>query len=304
MLCRRGAPLEESGTMKAAPFDYIRAENLPHALELLSQHGGDAKLLAGGQSLVPMMSMRLARPALLVDIHRLAELQGLSDAADHFVTGGAVRQCTLEHDATLPARMPLIAQALRWVGHEQTRNRGTVGGSLVHADPSAELPLAAATLDATLVLRSESGERRVPASEFFLGPMFTATAENECLAAIEWPRWTGRVGSAFDEIAIRHGDFAMASAAAQVQLDDAGVCERAALGLGGVDGVPLPLPRLAERLVGKLPTDDIVRAIAADAAQACEPGSDMHATADYRRHLATVLVERVLRQALATARNN
>src|SRR4051812_10455448 len=216
--------------MKAAPFDYLRAETLSHALEVLGQHGGDAKLLAGGQSLVPMMSMRLARPSLLVDIPRLAERQGIHDEEGLFVTGGGVRQCTLEHDATLRSRMPLIAQALRWVGHDQTRNRGTVGGSLVHADPSAELPLTAATLDATLVLRKRDGERRLPASEFFLGPMFTATAEDECLAAIEWPRWTGgRVGSAFEETAIRHGDFAMASAAAQVQLNDAGVCERAVL---------------------------------------------------------------------------
>jgi CO/xanthine dehydrogenase FAD-binding subunit len=291
--------------MKAAPFDYVRAETLPHALEVLGQHGGDAKLLAGGQSLVPMMSMRLARPSLLVDIHRLAELQGIREDEGIFVTGGGVRQCTLEHDATLPARMPLIAQALRWVGHDQTRNRGTVGGSLVHADPSAELPLTAATLNATLVLRNSGGERRLPASEFFLGPMFTATAEDECLAAIEWPRWSGvRIGSAFEETAIRHGDFAMASAAAQVQLSDAGVCERAALGIGGVDGIPLALPQLAERLVGKLPTDEAVRAVAAEASRACEPGSDIHATAEYRRHLVTVLVERVLRQALATARKH
>ena len=291
--------------MKAAPFDYFRAETLAHALELLGQHGGDAKLLAGGQSLVPMMSMRLTRPSLLVDIHRLEELQHIREQAGSFVTGGAVRQCTLEHDASLPRRMPLIAQALRWVGHAQTRNRGTVGGSLVHADPSAELPLTAATLNATLVLRKQGGERRLPASDFFLGPMFTATAEDECLVAIEWPQWTGgRMGSAFEEVAIRHGDFAMASAAAQVQLDDAGVCRNAALGIGGVDGIPLALPRLAERLLGKLPTDDIVRAIAADAARACEPGSDIFATAEYRRHLVTVLVERVLRQALATARNN
>lgn len=290
--------------MKAAPFDYVRAESVDHALELLGQHGGEAKLLAGGQSLVPMMSMRLARPSVLVDIHRLRELQQVADGDGLFVTAAAVRQCTLEHDASLARRVPLMARALRWVGHEQTRNRGTVGGSLVHADPSAELPLAAATLDATLVLRKRGNERRLPASEFFLGPMFTATAEDECLVAIEWPRWTGRVGSAFEEIAIRHGDFAMASAAAQVALTDAGVCERAALGVGGVDGVPLALPRLAERLVGKAPSEDLLRAIAADAALSCEPGSDMHATADYRRHLVTVLVERVLREALATARNN
>lgn len=286
--------------MKAAAFDYVRADGLAHALDLLARHGADAKLLAGGQSLVPMMAMRLARPSLLVDIHRLRELQGVADQPDCIVLGAAVRQCTLEHDATLPGRLPLVAQALRWVGHEQTRNRGTVGGSLVHADPSAELPLSAAVLDATLVLRSEAGERRLPASEFFLGPMFTGTAENECLVRIEWPRWTGEgIGSAFEEVAIRHGDFAMASACVQVQVAADGTCERAALGIGGVDGVPLALPRLAERLVGKRPSDDLLRSVAADAAQSCEPGSDMHATAEYRRHLVRVLVERVLRQALA-----
>jgi CO/xanthine dehydrogenase FAD-binding subunit len=176
--------------MKAAPFDYMRAESVEHALELLERHGSDAKLLAGGQSLVPMMSMRLVRPAVLIDIYRLKALQDVSEVGKTVVTGAAVRQCTLEHDPSIAKRLPLVAQALRWVGHEQTRNRGTVGGSLVHADPSAELPLAAVTLDATFVLRGANGERRVAASEFFLGPMFTAAGEHECLTAVEWPRWT------------------------------------------------------------------------------------------------------------------
>lgn len=288
--------------MKAAAFDYVRAESVDHALGLLGEHGGDAKLLAGGQSLVPMMAMRLARPAMLVDIHRLTQLQGIAAGGEGVVTGAAVRQCIAQRDQTLASRVPLVLQALRWVGHDQTRNRGTIGGSLVHADPSAELPLAAAVLDATCVLRTTGGERRVRASEFFLGPMFTATAEDECLVAIEWPCWTGaRVGSAFEEVAIRSGDFAMASAAAQLQLDADGVCLRAALGVGGVDGVPLALPRLAERLVGKRLQPELLRATAADAAQACDPGSDFHASAEYRRHLVDVLVQRVLAQALATA---
>lgn len=288
--------------MKAAPFEYIRAESVDHALSALTEHGGDAKLLAGGQSLVPMMAMRLARPALLVDIHRLTEMQRIADGDEGVITGAAVRQCIAQSDQTLASRVPLVLQALHWVGHEQTRNRGTIGGSLVHADPSAELPLAAAVLDAALVLRTRRGERRIRASEFFLGPMVTATAEDECLIAIEWPSWTGgRVGSAFEEVAIRAGDFAMASAAAQVQVDAAGVCLRAALGVGGVDGVPLALPRLAERLIGKRLGADLLRATAADAAQACDPGSDFHASAEYRRHLVDVLIQRVLAQALATA---
>jgi CO/xanthine dehydrogenase FAD-binding subunit len=289
--------------VKAAPFDYVRAENLDQALELLNQHGGDAKLLAGGQSLVPMMAMRLVRPALLVDIHRLHELKTITRRGDAIITGAAVRQRTLEDDVALHAQLPLVAQALRWVGHDQTRNRGTVGGSLVHADPSAELPLAALILDAKLQLSSKKdGTRSVAAADFFRGPMFTATGETECLTAIEWPLWDAvGTGSAFDEIAIRHGDFAMASAAAQVRLDARGICLRASFGAGGVDGVPLAFPRLAQRLVGARLDDDLIASVAADAAAACEPGGDIHADAEYRRHLVTVLVARVLRQAAQAA---
>jgi carbon-monoxide dehydrogenase medium subunit/2-furoyl-CoA dehydrogenase FAD binding subunit len=292
--------------VKAAPFDYVRAENLSQALELLNQHGGDAKLLAGGQSLVPMMAMRLARPALLVDIHRLQELKTISRRGDTIITGAAVRQRTLEDDVALNAQLPLVAQALRWVGHDQTRNRGTVGGSLVHADPSAELPLAALILGASLQLSSKTnGARSVAAADFFLGPMFTATGETECLTAIEWPLWEAAgTGSAFDEIAIRHGDFAMASAAAQVQLDAHGACLRASVGAGGVDGVPRAFPRLAQRLVGARLDDDLIRSVAADAAAACEPGGDIHADAEYRRHLVNVLVARVLRQAAQAAESS
>lgn len=289
--------------MKAAAFDYVRVHDLSQALELLDQHGGDAKLLAGGQSLVPMMAMRLARPALLVDIHRLEELRTVTRRDQFVVTGAAVRQRTLEDDVALHARLPLVTKALRWVGHSQTRNRGTVGGSLVHADPSAELPLAALVLDATLRLTSKSdGERAVPAADFFLGPMFTATSDTECLTAIEWPIWQAHgTGCAFEEIAIRHGDFAMASAAAQLQLDAKGVCVRASFGAGGIDGVPLAFPNLAQRLVGHRLDDALVQSVAAAASMACEPGNDEHASAEYRRHLTAVLVARVLRQAAEEA---
>jgi CO/xanthine dehydrogenase FAD-binding subunit len=290
-------------TVKAAAFDYVRAQGLEHALELLQEHGGDAKLLAGGQSLVPMMAMRLARPALLVDIHRLDELRTVTNRDQCVVIGAAVRQRTVEDDTALHQRFPLVAKALRWVGHSQTRNRGTVGGSLVHADPSAELPLAALVLGATLHLASKAdGQRSVPAADFFLGPMFTATGDTECLTAVEWPVWDWRgTGSAFEEIAIRHGDFALASAAAQVQLDANGICLRASFGAGGIDGVPLAFPALARRLVGHRLDEALVHGVAAEAAQACEPGNDEHASAEYRRHLTAVLVARVLRQAAREA---
>jgi CO/xanthine dehydrogenase FAD-binding subunit len=285
--------------VKAAPFDYIRADSVEHALGLLDEHGGDAKLVAGGQSLVPMMAMRLARPALLVDINRLGELKTLTPEADKVVTGAGVRQREIEDAHELDAKIPLVRKALRWVGHSQTRNRGTVGGSVVHADPSAELPLAALVLGATMRLRSHTdGEREVLASDFFYGPMVTAVAENECLLAIDWPVWNGgRVAAAFEETAIRHGDFAMASAACQLQLNADGTVGRASFGLGGVSGTPLAFPEIAQRLVGQRLTPELAHEVAQAAARECDPGSDMHASAEYRRHLAAILLARVLQQA-------
>jgi CO/xanthine dehydrogenase FAD-binding subunit len=297
--CRQRVKRQHLRPMKAAPFEYVRAESIEHALALLAQHGGDAKLIAGGQSLVPMMAMRLARPAVLIDINRLAELKTL-DADDAGVTmGAATRQRDVEDDLALHEVLPLVRDALAWVGHVQTRNRGTVGGSMVHADPSAELPLAAAVLGATLTLRSEAeGTREVPAADFFLGPMFTAVGETECLVSIGWPVWEGEgIRCAFDETSIRHGDFALASAACQLQLDAEGICRRAAIGLGGVDGVPLAFADLASELVG-LPIDERLCADVAHAAAArSQPGADLHGDVPYRRHLAALLLKRSLMRA-------
>ena len=289
--------------MKAAAFDYIRADSVEHALALLAQHGADAKLVAGGQSLVPMMAMRLARPALLVDINRLSELKRMSSNPDSVSMGAAVRQREVEDADQLATQLPLVRKALSWVGHVQTRNRGTVGGSVVHADPSAELALAALLLGATMRLKSQAdGERQVAARDFFLGPMMTATAETECLFAIDWPVWTGsRLACAFEETAIRHGDFALASAACQIQLDARGTVSRASFGLGGVSGTPLEFPALAKQLVGQILTPALAQEVAQTAARECDPGSDMHASAPFRRHLAAVLLSRVLQQAAVQA---
>jgi CO/xanthine dehydrogenase FAD-binding subunit len=289
--------------MKAAPFEYVRAESFDHALECLSQHGMDAKAIAGGQSLVPMMAMRLARPTVLLDIYRLPELRQVSIEPDRVRMGATTRQRTIEYETDLHEALPLVRDAVRWVGHIQTRNRGTVGGSLVHADPSAELPLAATVLNATLRLQSQAdGERRIPAQEFFLGPMFTATGETECLAEIEWPVWQGAVTTAFEETAMRHGDFAMASAACQLQLDEDGICRRAAFGVGGVDGTPRAFPELARQLVGHRIDESVAREMAQVALQQTEPGSDLHADAEYRRHLGAVMLTRVLLKAAQSHR--
>jgi len=284
--------------LKAAPFEYARAASVGEACALLATHGDSAKLIAGGQSLVPMMAMRLVRPAFLIDINEIDALKFVRMDGGAARTGACTRQCAVERDGALAARVPLLRQALAWVGHVQTRNRGTVGGSLAHADPSAELPLAAQVLGAKVVLRSAKGARILEAEKFFSGPMSTAMRPDECLEEIHWPVWSEkRTGSAFTEFAIRHGDFAIVAAAAQVALDADGRCTRAAFGLGGAAGTPLAFPKIAARLVGTKLEDQAIDDAAADAARASEPGSDLHATREYRRHLAAVLVARALREA-------
>jgi len=289
--------------MKAAPFEYIRPESLAEACALLEEHGPDAKLIAGGQSLVPMMAMRLARPAWLVDINRLEELKSISVSDDTLTIGAAVRQCVIERDSGAQANLPLLGRALKWVGHVQTRNRGTVGGSIVHADPSAEIPLVACVLDATLVLKDASATSEVQAREFFFAPMVTAIAPEQCLAEIRFPTWSeARVGCAFIEVSIRHGDFALVSACAQVALDEEGKCIRAALGIGGASPFPHALPEVGDMLIGRTMDEMAIVEAAGVAADLIDPDGDLHASADYRRHLARVMAARALASAVEDAK--
>jgi len=288
--------------LKAVPFDYVRARSVAEACELLRRDGNDAKLIAGGQSLVPMMAMRLARPARLIDINGIAALKLITLDANAARIGACARQCDVERDAALAALVPLLKRALAWVGHVQTRNRGTVGGSLAHADPAAELPLVAQVLGASVVLRSTAGARKLSAAEFFTGPLTTAIEPQECLEGISWPAWPERrTGCAFTEVSRRHGDFAIVAAAAQIALDEDGKCVRASLGLAG-GSIPLAFPQIAARLAGTRVDDNVVAGVAHDAAAAIDPGSDLHASADFRRHLAEVLAARVLRAACDEAR--
>jgi CO/xanthine dehydrogenase FAD-binding subunit len=302
--------------MKAAPFEYARPATLGEACDLLATHAADAKLIAGGQSLVPMMAMRLARPAWLIDISRLAELQRMVAPAvapvgedGHFVVGAGVRQCIVECDPQARADLPLLVSALRWVGHVQTRNRGTIGGSIVHGDISAEIALVACVLDATLELRDSSGVSEAQTRDFFLAPMITAIAPEQCLADIRFPVWRRGAegalrGCAFEEVSVRHGDFALVSACAQLELDADGRCLRVELGVGGAAPVPLALPEVGAQLTG-VQLDEAAIAAAADAAAGMtDPEGDLHARADYRRHLARVLVARVLRAAKNDAMRN
>ena len=290
--------------MKSAPFDYVRAASLAEACELLAQDGADAKLIAGGQSLVPMMAMRLTRPGRLVDINEIAELKFISVEPAMARTGACARQCVVERDEALAAQVPLLRAALAWVGHVQTRNRGTIGGSLAHADPAAELPLAACVLDAAIVLRRAAGTRSVSARDFFLGPLTTAAGPDECIDQIHWPVWNAtRTGCAFTEVSRRHGDFAIVAAAAQVELDAGGACARASLGLGGGAATPRAFPELAQRLIGTRLDDATVQDLAHEAAAQLDPGGDLHASAAYRRRLAAVLTARTLRTAYDQARS-
>jgi len=288
--------------VKAVAFDFARATCAEEACALLTSHGGDAKIIAGGQSLVPMMAMRLARPAFLVDINGAADLAGIEAGADAVTVGAAVRQASIERDAVLAAKLPLLAKALRWVGHAQTRNRGTLGGSIVHADPSAELPLAACVLDATLLLRDSAGVTEMPVREFIFAPMVTAIGPEQVLAAIRFPLWTeARTGCAFEEVSLRHGDFALVAASAQLALDMDGKCLRASLGTASA---PLPQahPEIAAMLVGTRLEDAAIAAAADAVRRAVEPDADLHASAEYRRHLAGVMTARALAAARDEAR--
>ena len=288
--------------MKPAPFDYVRAATLAEACELLAGDE-DARLIAGGQTLVPMLAMRLARPARLIDIMRLQELAGIrqEDGADGAVVVGATtRQAQAERDPVIRASVPLLARVLPWVGHPPTRNRGTVGGSIANADPSAEIPLAAVTLGADILLATTDGPTSMPADDFFIGPMLTTIGQGECVSAIRFPVWPyPRIGVGFFEISARRSDFAFVAAAAQVALDDEGRCLEVALGVGGVGDRPLRLE--VSSLVGtELDAASVAAAVNAAAGE-LDATSDLHASAAYRRRVASVLCIRALEQARVDA---
>ena len=288
--------------MKAAAFEYAEAGSLEEACAHLADAGDEAQIIAGGQSLVPMMAMRLARPGLLVDINKAADLSGIERRG----SGLAIKSCTRQRVAELSNEVaeacPLLARALGNIGHLQTRNRGTFGGSLAHADPAAEIPLVAVTLGASLNLHSAGGERDMAAVDFLTGSMTTARADDECLHEVEFPGWQeDRLGTAFAEVSMRQGDFALLAVAAQVALDDAGRCRRAAVGIAGAADRPLALAPVAAALVGGGLSEDEILQAAALSDGLIEPGSDMHADAAYRRRLAPKLVARALREAAAEA---
>jgi CO/xanthine dehydrogenase FAD-binding subunit len=287
--------------MKPAPFDYVRPDTLAEACEILAGDE-DARVIAGGQTLIPMLAMRLARPAKLIDILRLKELHGIRSEEGAIVIGAVTRQVEVEHSELVQRALPLLTKALPWVGHPPTRNRGTVGGSIANADPSAEIPLIAVTLGAEIVIESPSGRTGMPADEFFIGPMITSVMPGDCVCAVRFPVWPhARVGTGFHEVSARQSDFAFVAAAAQVAIDDDGRCLDATLGLGGVGdrAVRIDVTPLIGQDSSLLSILDIVHAATAD----LETSSDLHATAAYRRRVAAVLGARALEDAFAEARH-
>src|SRR5207249_952947 len=236
--------------MKPAPFDYARPSDVNEACAMVAA-GDDTRIIAGGQSLVPLMAMRLARPKRLIDIARISDLAFVRRESDAVSIGATSRQCVLERDAVVRAAVPLLAKVIPFVGHAAIRSRGTIGGSLANADPAAEIALVAVTLGATLLYREGGAAAELAAAEFLVGPMTTALPAAGCLTAVRFPVWrAARIGVGFHEVNARKSDFAFAAAAAQVALDADGVCRRLALGVGAIAAVPLRLDAVARVLEG------------------------------------------------------
>jgi carbon-monoxide dehydrogenase medium subunit len=280
--------------MKPPPFDCLRPTTLDEALRMLAQHGDEAKILAGGQSLVPMMNFRLAAPRLLIDINRIAALSGIEATSDGLRLGALVRWHELEKSSVVAAHNPLLQAAVRHIAHFQIRNRGTVGGSSAHADPAAEFPAVAIACDARFTVRSAVGTRVLCVDDFFRGPLETALAPDELLIEICFPAWPATRRWGFQEFARRAGDFALAGAIALLDLDDSGACFSASLVSFAAGDRPLRLARAEACLRGQTPTRALLAEGARFAADDCDAKADMHAPADYRRSLFETLMVRAL----------
>jgi carbon-monoxide dehydrogenase medium subunit len=284
--------------VKPPPFDYTRPRSLADALAALAEHGADARPLAGGQSLIPLLNLRLARPSLLVDLNVVPGLADVRPDDGWLVLGAMVRQRALERDPQVGRHVPLLSQAARLAGHPSIRNRGTLGGSLAHADPSAEYPAVALALDAELVARGASGERVIPAGEFFVDLFTTALKPEELLTAVRIPVLPDGTGWAIHEIARRHGDFALAGAAVVLRKAADATCQHAAIALFGVATRPLRARAAEQALVGSPLTPERIGEAAALAVDAIdEPLSDVHGSAAYRRRMAGVVVRQALEEA-------
>ena len=282
--------------MKPAAFDYVVAESVDAAVTALAAADGEAKILAGGQSLVPMLNFRLLRPSMLVDINRIHDLAFIEKGADAIVIGALTRHHRLETSPVIARHLPVLAEAMRHVAHLAIRNRGTIGGSLSHADPAAELPMLALLLDAMLHVVSPAGAPTVAARDFFLGPLTVGLAPDEMVTRIVFPKLPPRTGWGFTEVARRSGDFALAAVAATLTLRDRLIGE-ARIAMTGVDETAKRANKAESMLVGHTLTPELIDAAVASVRESVNPPTDLHASSDYRRHLVGVLAGRALTDA-------
>jgi carbon-monoxide dehydrogenase medium subunit len=286
--------------MKLPPVDYEAPKTVSDAVELLAEHLDEASVLAGGQSLIPLLALRLAHPAVLIDINGIDELSGVS-ATDGWVAIGAMtREYVAEESETVAGAVPLLAAALPMIGHEAIRSRGTIGGSLAHADPAAELPAVARALDAEFVVRSQSGMRVIPAADWFGGYLTTSRRPDELLVEVRFPAAGRGTGISFQEVARRHGDFAIVGLAASLTLSGGAVSD-ARLAFAGISDVPVRAANAEDLLVGERPSAELFDEAARRATEGTDPPADLHGSSDYRKKVAAALVRRGLRAAADNA---
>jgi carbon-monoxide dehydrogenase medium subunit len=286
--------------MKLPDFTYEVPATLAEAVGLLAEQQDEASVLAGGQSLIPLLALRLARPPVLVDINGLSELSGVSATDGWLAVGAMTREYEAEESETVAETVPLLAAALPLIGHDAIRSRGTIGGSLAHADPAAELPAVARALDAEFVVRSQSGERVIPAAEWFEGYLTTSRRSDEILVEVRFPVAGPGTGVSFQEVARRHGDFAMVGLAASLTLAD-GVVSDARLAFSGVADVPVRAAEAEAFLAGQQPSAEVFEEAARRATANLDPPADLHGSAEYRKKVAAALVRRGLRAAADNA---
>jgi CO/xanthine dehydrogenase FAD-binding subunit len=287
--------------MKLPPVDYEAPKTVSEAVELLAEHLDEASVLAGGQSLIPLLALRLARPAVLIDINGIDELSGVSVTDGWAAIGAMTREYVAEESESIADTVPLLAAALPLIGHEAIRSRGTIGGSLAHADPAAELPAVARALDAEFVVRGQSGMRVVPAAEWFEGYLTTSRRPDELLVEVRFPTAGRGTGTSFQEVARRHGDFAIVGLAASLTLSDGAISD-ARLAMAGVSDVPVRAAAAEDLLVGERPSAELFDEAARRATDDIDPPADLHGSSDYRKTVAAAVVRRGLRAAADNAR--
>lgn len=287
--------------MKPASFEYLRPTNLQETLRYLADLGDDAKILSGGQSLIPVLNMRLSTPKYLIDIGRVEELSYIREEDGFLAIGALTKHWEVEQSELVKRHCPLLLEAVRWIGHPQIRQRGTIGGSIAHGDPSAELPCVMTALRGEIVIAHADGEETLSPEEFFLTYLLTSLQPDQMVKELRFPIMSETCGYEFTEVARRHGDFALVEVAAMIELDESQEITLVRLAAGGANPVPCVLETAEEFLIGKVPTDSVLEEASAMASEMVEPDSDLHGSVEYRRSLVKVLTKRALQKAIKRA---